>query len=61
MDPALDAAIVQMLAELTMTRIVVTHRSTPLHHADRVLELAAGRLRTKPTAAEGRHLQGELQ
>jgi ATP-binding cassette subfamily B protein RaxB len=44
MDPALDAKIMEMLARLSVTRVVVTHRSTPIKYAHRALELADGRL-----------------
>ncbi len=35
-----------MISKLPITRIVVTHRSTPVRYAHRVLELAQGKLQT---------------
>jgi len=46
MDPALDVRIMEMIAKLGITRVVVTHRATPVRHARRVLQLVGGKLRT---------------
>ncbi len=44
MDPALDVRVMEMLSRLPMTRIVVTHRATPIKFANRVMELVHGKL-----------------
>lgn len=44
MDAALDAEVNEMLASLKITRIIVTHRTTPLAYADSVYQLVAGKL-----------------
>ncbi|MGH8529146.1 MAG: peptidase domain-containing ABC transporter [Nevskiales bacterium] len=44
MDPELDEHINRMLAELKITRVIVTHRQSPLRYADRVYRLYQGKL-----------------
>jgi len=45
LDNLLQAEILQRLAKLNMTRILITHRSNALVHVDRVCVLAEGKVR----------------
>lgn len=48
LDLALDEQINRMLAGLKITRIIVTHRQTPLGYADRIYQLHQGKLVLAP-------------
>jgi ATP-binding cassette, subfamily B, bacterial CvaB/MchF/RaxB len=51
LDPALDEQINRMLAELQITRVIVTHRATAQHYANQVYRMAPGRLQALPDGA----------
>jgi len=44
LDPELDLRIMEMLSRLSITRVVVTHRPTPLKFAHRAFEMKHGKL-----------------